>query len=332
MEREKGLVFVALSIIVLIFALVAVGIRPTFAQAPPAIRIGTEPSAISLAFWWADEQGIYKKYNLQVTETMFNAAFLGLLAIGSGQGDISFQSEPPTVVNIAKGIDAVVVGMVARGPEFAKLVAKKEIKKVQDLAGKRVAWQRGTGAEFAFGKYLQGRNIDVSALQHVDLPVTEAVPLLIKGDLDAIFYWEPFARKALEAGKDRVHVLATSRGVYEPNFLLTVRRTFAQEHPEALRRFLRVLIEATAAIRENPEKAAALYQRRTRVGAKEAREAIGDYEHMVVLDAQVIPTLQEVAAWLQGAGKIKESPNWQRVIDPGYLRAVAPEAVRGIPW
>ena len=58
MQRARGLAFGVLGVATLFFSLVALGILPMSAQAPVPIRTATEVGADSLAFWWAEEEGI----------------------------------------------------------------------------------------------------------------------------------------------------------------------------------------------------------------------------------------------------------------------------------
>ncbi|MCE2453989.1 MAG: ABC transporter substrate-binding protein, partial [Nitrospinae bacterium] len=249
---------------------------------------------------------------------------VGLRAIGSGQLDISFQSDPPTISNIAKGIDAIIVAATAQGNESMKLVAKKSIKSPGDLIGKKVTWMGGTGGEFGFIKFLGNRGIDYKKLDHVNLPPPEAAPTMVKGAVEAMWFWEPWPRKVMKIKGDALHILAASKASdYEPNFHLTVRRGFAREKPKTLKRFLRALIEAT--------DAAAAFQKVTRSSAADAKAALNDYKLKIWLDKSYFDTLQEVSAFKKKLGHIKQIPDWKKIIDSSFLRAVDASRVTDFP-
>ena len=311
----------------------AVGLGPAGAADDGVVRFSSEPTSLGIPYWLAEDKGIFKKHGLKTTNTMGHTALVGLRAIGSGQLDISFQSDPPTISNISKGIDAIIVAATAQGNESMKLVAKKSIKSPRDLIGKKVTWMGGTGGEFGFIKFLANRGIDYKKLDHVNLAPPEAAPTLVKGSVEAMWFWEPWPRKVMQLKGDALHILAASKASdYEPNFHLTVRRGFAKEKPKTLKRFLRALIEATDMANADPGAAAAVFQKVTRSSAADAKAALNDYKLKIWLDKSYFDTLQEVSAFKKKLGHIKQIPNWRSIIDPSFLRAVDASRVTDFPY
>lgn len=296
------------------------------------VRIAATPDAVSIPQWLAMKEKIFQKYGLDPQETVYNVNFQGLLAIGGQQGDVSIQSDPPTISSLAKGIDAVAVAVVARFPSGYKLVASKDIKSVNELAGKKVAWAAGTGAEFALRSVASAKKFDISKFVHVDLPPAEAVPLLLKGDVSAMFYWEPWPRMAMTKGDDKFHVLNTSAGIYESNMYLTVRQSWAKENPEAVKNLLRVFREAQSVLAANPDRGVAIFRERMRVDEPSAKASMGDYVFVVTLDRQAATSATEIAEWLKGLKRIEKAPDWRAAFDAQYLKAVDAGAVRDFPW
>lgn len=331
MMRERSWKRECIGIAVLALFLAA-GPGTALAADDGAVRFSTEPTSLGIPYWLAEDKGIFKKHGLKTTNTMGHTALVGLRAIGSGQLDISFQSDPPTISNIAKGIDAIIVAATAQGNESMKLVAKKSIKSPKDLIGKKVTWMGGTGGEFGFIKFLGNRGIDYKKLDHVNLPPPEAAPTMVKGAVEAMWFWEPWPRKVMQLRGDALHILAASKASdYEPNFHLTVRRGFAREKPKTLKRFLQALIEATDMANADPAAAAAAFQKVTRSSAADAKAALNDYKLKIWLDKSYYDTLQEVSAFKKKLGHIKQIPDWKKIIDPSFLRAVAASRAKGYP-
>lgn len=296
------------------------------------IRIAATPAAVSLPQWIAMKEQIFQEYDLAPQETIYNVNFQGLLAIGAQQGDVSIQSDIPTISSLAKGIDAVIVAVMARFTGGCKLVAPKSIRSINDLMGKKVAWPKGTGCEYGLVAISKAKKFDISRFIHVDLPPAEGIPLLIKGDLGGTFYWEPWPRIALKNGRGRLHVLANSDGFYDSLMFLTVRRSFAERNPAAVQNLLRALGDARRVLQDNPEKGIAVFRDRMRVDEKTAKESLGDYAFTLTLDSHAASTAKDVAEWLKSTGKIEKLPDWNAAFDAKYLRAVDPDAVRGFPW
>jgi len=296
------------------------------------IRFTTEPTGSSLLLWYAEENGLFQKNDLKYSDTLVNTAFLGLQAIGAGQNDASIQSDPPTITNIAAGIDAIVVAVVAKTVHNLGLVANKPYASLNELKGKKLAWLAGTGGEYGLMKYLQANNMSLTDFQHVNLQPSEAIPSLIAGNVDAIWYWQPWPRKAMEVGGNKVNeVWKSIPEHYDPNFILTVRRSFAQEKPETLKRFLRVLVEAEEALAKDPKHGADILARRLRISPAEASAAAGDYPPTVNLSAQFVKEIGTIADTFSKQGRLKSTPDWSKVVNASYLRAVAPNRVSNMP-
>jgi ABC-type nitrate/sulfonate/bicarbonate transport system substrate-binding protein len=296
------------------------------------VRIAATADAVSIPQWIAMKEKIFEKHGLEPQETVYNVNFQGLLAIGGQQNDVSIQSDPPTISSLAKGIDAVVIAVAARFPSGYKMVASKDIKTVNDLVGKKVAWPAGTGAEYALRAVAKAKNFDVAKFTHVDLPPAEAVPLLLKGDVSAIYYWEPWPRVAITKGDEKFHVLNTSAGVYESNMYLTVRKGWAKENPEAVKALLRVFAEAQDRLKANPAAGIAVFRERMRVDEATAKASMGDYAFMLTLDRQAATSAADIAEWLKGLKRIEKAPSWEAAFEAEHLKAVNANAVRDFPW
>jgi NitT/TauT family transport system substrate-binding protein len=295
------------------------------------IRIGVDVSTMGLAFWVADSEGIFDKHGLQAVTKTHDIGFMGLLAVGAGEGDTSIQSEPATIVNIAKGIDAIIVATIARGPQTYKAVAKREIKAPRDLVGRTIGVTVGSGGEYFLNQYLAKNRIDPKQVKIRDAAPPELSAMLYKGELDAAFVWEPFGRKimGLEKAGERLALFSSGKDYYNAKYFLTVRRRFAEENPEAVKNLLRALAETNRFIVQNREKCIRITKYILRTSEEEATAAIEDYQSVApVLEKDTIPTLMSVSAWLKENNKIKDIPDWQKIVQPRYLQEVDPGKVQ----
>lgn len=299
------------------------------AAAENMIRFTTEPTPVGLIHWWAEEKGIFEKNGLKYTDTLVNAAYIGLQGIGAGSNDVASMTEPPIVTHIAKGIDAIIVANLAQSTEVFKMVAPKSIKSVEDLKGKKVTWMGGTGAEYAMIRFLEPKGMKASDFEFINLPPAEEVPTLLNGGATAMWSWEPWPRKVLTLRPDDFHVIgASSVQTYEANMIMVVRRKFAEENPGALKLYLKSLIEATEQMNANPKEAVALYAKKLRTSMDEAQAAFNDYKTGVWLDDRIVNTLLDVSAYLKAQGRFEKEPDWKSLIDPSFLREVDASRVK----
>lgn len=310
-------------------ALLALATVASTTASAQTMRFSTEPSLVGLMHWWAEEKGLFKQNNLDYTLTVVNAAAPAIQAIGGGSNDAVSATEPPIVINLTKGIDAVIVGTVAIGQGIFKLVAPRSVTSLDQLKGKKVTWMAGTGGEYAWVKYLESKNVPVSAFEFVNLEPSEGVPTLINGGVVALWGWEPWPRRAVSLKPGDFHVLATSStDTYEGYMITVVGRQFAEKNPESVKRYLKSLGEAATQINANQEEAAALYARRLRIGVPDAKVAMNDYRLGVHLDGSVSKSLTDVTAYLHGKGRVDKQPDWRTFINASYLKAVDPARVK----
>jgi len=91
-------------------------------------------------------------------------------------------------------------------------VARKEITKPQDLAGKTVATRVGsTGSWFIFGVSDQERRRSHQVtVKNLDTQVLPAA--LCGGDIAAFFIWQPIGSRTLEICADKAHYLTDASG------------------------------------------------------------------------------------------------------------------------
>lgn len=297
------------------------------------IRYTTDTAGLSLPLWYAEDKGLFKKHDLRFNDTTVDAAYLGLQEIGAGQNDASIQSDPPTINNIAKGIDALILAVVSKGNHSMSLVARDPIKDVRDLEGKKVAWLAGSGGELGFIEYLKSKGLTLQNFQHVNLQPAEAVPTLVSGGVDAMWFWQPWPRKAIAVSPGALHIIGTSNANdYEPNMMLTVSRSFANEKPQTLKRFMSLLVEAVDDVKKDPEADMEIMEKRLRLSPDDAKAALNDYTQNVYLSGEFLKELDKISQVDIQQGVIKSEPDWKKIVDPSVLRAVAPAKVTDFPY
>jgi ABC-type nitrate/sulfonate/bicarbonate transport system substrate-binding protein len=301
-----------------------------FAKDDNVIRFSTDSVTTSLPLWYAEDNKLFAKHGLKYSEMTVNVGSLGLKAIGAGQNDASFQTDLPTAINIAAGVDALIVAVISKSDKGFGMVARKPFKSIADLKGKKVAWLSGSGGELSFSKYLEGHGASLNDFQHINLQPAEAVPSLVTGSIDALWFWQPWLRKAVALDPSKFEAIAYSdKKYYEANMILTVGRAFAKDKPETLKKFIAVMIESIDALNKNPDVAVALLTRHLRMKPADGREALPDWPMDVNLTGDFAKEFASVAQWKSKHGGLKSSPDWKAIIDPTYLRAVAPSKVVG---
>ncbi|WP_158658594.1 sigma 54-interacting transcriptional regulator [Methylocystis bryophila] len=152
-------------------------------------------------------------------------------AIGSGEIDFGVTGEAATILALGMGAPFYYVGHESPAPgDVAIVVADESIRRVEDLRGKRVAFNKWSNADHFLMKALQRGGLSKSDIQPVYMPpdLSSLVDLSC-GAIDAWVIWEPFLGAAR---KDRrARVLVDGVGHVENRQFYVCRRLFAASYP-----------------------------------------------------------------------------------------------------
>ncbi|MFK2827080.1 ABC transporter substrate-binding protein [Bacillus sp. B190/17] len=204
----------------------------------------------------AQEKGIFEKNGIDVDlmKMESNTDRRTALAAKRIQG---FASTVDThVVSAASDVPGVQVVALDESYGGDGIVAKKEIKSLKDLKGKRVAVQTDGGASFFWFLYLLKQegmdfNKDIKAQ---NMTAGDAGAAFIANKVDAAVTWEPWLTKAKQT--DFGSVLATSDispGVITST--IAMHQDFIKENPEAVKALVKSWFEAVEYYKTNKEDA-----------------------------------------------------------------------------
>lgn len=128
-------------------------------------------------------------------------------------------------------------------PEWTALVTRKDtqINDVQDLKGKRVAVTRGTDPHIFLVRALQKAGLSEKDIKPVLLQHPDGATALLRGDVDAWAGLDPMMAQAEIRDGARLFYRDPDANTYG---ILNVREEFANDHPELVRRVLKVYEEA----------------------------------------------------------------------------------------
>jgi ABC-type nitrate/sulfonate/bicarbonate transport system substrate-binding protein len=90
------------------------------------------------------------------------------------------------------------VDLELKGKRALVSVNGNVIKNVQDFAGKRIAVERGSGANFHLAWFLDRNKIPPDRVTLEYLAVPDQLPALARGDVQVAFSWEPLLTRAAE--------------------------------------------------------------------------------------------------------------------------------------
>ncbi len=333
-EKKKypfwiGAVFVVLAIAVGTYFFVSQ--KPgEFRENSEKIRLGISKSFLSIPVYIAKRQGYFAKEGLDVTVKEYSSGKKATQSLFAGEVDISTVADMPVVFNSFKRKDFCIFATFTNSYNFVDIVARKDkgIKTGADLKGKKVGADRGTSSHFFLVVFLIHNQLPISELEMVNIKVVDLPAALKNNEVDAISVWQPFTQKAKSLLQDNAIELPCPE-LYRTTFNFAVMKSFAEDNPGILKRFLSAMDKANAFIKNNKEKSQDIIVESFKLDKDAMSAAWDDFHFEISLDQALLIAWDEIARWSIENNFIdkKKIPNYLDFIYLDALEAVKPEAI-----
>jgi sulfonate transport system substrate-binding protein len=203
------------------------------------------------------------------------------------------------------------------GPEIG-VHADSGIRKVADLEGKKVAYQKGTTAQLYWLLAARKAKLHAGDVQTVELPVSDARAAFLSGAVDALVSG---SRTFLPMPDGTARVIARSNGVIPGYSLSTVRTSVLDDRTTtvAIGDFLERLRRSKQWVPKHKREAAAIYARDANVDAADAKAAVEEITvDTIPVDDALARQLQEQAKLFYDAGATPTNPKVAIMFDRRY--------------
>src|SRR6185312_11606912 len=182
-------------------------------QTPIKLTLFGQPSVNNDSIWMAFEKGFYQQEGLDITYRLFPSGTTAFQSFQGGQGDIVMTGDLPSVQYFfrVKG-DYRTIAVIERDAKGYVVVAGKDIKAPQDLAGKTVATRVGSTGSWFISEYLTKNKVDPRTVTVKNLDTQVLPAALCGGEIAAFFIWQPVGSRTLEICPDKAHYLSDATG------------------------------------------------------------------------------------------------------------------------
>ena len=225
-----------------------------FVQAATDVTVAYQTSADPAKVSQAD--GAYEKATgANIKWRKFDNGADIIAAIASGDVQIAYLGSSPLTAAITRNVPVETFLIATQLGGSEALVARdgSGINSPQDLVGKKVAVPFVSTGHYSLLAALKHWNIDPSKVTILNLAPPAIVAAWKRGDIDATYVWDPALGTAKENGK----VLITSGELGKlgaPTFdAWIVRKDFAAKHPEVVKAFAKVTLDAYADYNKDPK-------------------------------------------------------------------------------
>jgi NitT/TauT family transport system substrate-binding protein len=232
------------------------------AAAAEPIKIGVGSDAAYAPFFIAHHRGLFKQAGVDATLIRFAQGGDAMDALIAGQVVMSGAAEQTTMIRMTRG-DVRPLAIYEQSGTYLKLVARPPIADVMQI--KKYGVVKGTVSEYCTFKTLLKFGIDRQSVQTIASGPPELPALLVRGDIDAYFAWEPWPTIGLKQGG---RVLHTSGDVgYAYTMWVSVSGAWLDANPAAAKALVAALAEADRQIASDPVKASEDLQAETKLPA-----------------------------------------------------------------
>jgi len=208
------------------------------------------------------DKGYYKAEDIRVSIDTLQGSLETIKAVAAGKSDIGFAGINSMIKyrDANPGAPVKAVFIVYNKPTYAIIGRKSRgIAKPTDLIGKTLGSPTNDNSSTSWPIFAQVNGIDVSkvTVEPISMPVSE--PMLAAGQVDAITGFSVWSfinlkERGVPPG-DLVVMLMADYGVELYGNAVMVNTKFAEEHPEAVRGFLRALVRGMKETVKHPASA-----------------------------------------------------------------------------
>ena len=228
---------------------------------PLKIRLGVHASIMGAADVIAIRQGYFKQAGLEVESRKFFLGKEGRDAMIAGAIDINATAPTPFLIGLDKGVPytAVAVNSMICAAQHLVTLKSSDINSVSNLRGKKIGLPKGTIAEYIFlTRIAPSSGLKPGDFQVANIPdPKDMIPSLIAKAIDIGSIGDPHSAIGEHDGTIRV---IEDYCKYDPiPFMLTVTNKAIKENPDAVVAYLRGWLRAVKFLKEEPQKAAAVY-------------------------------------------------------------------------
>ena len=225
--------------------------------------------------------------------------------------------------------DFSIIAAVGSSDNDQRLIVRQDhgIQKPKDLRGKHIA-AAAPSPRFFLHLFLLKHGMSEKDITLAIKKPEELVPALVKGEIDAFSFREPFLTQAKAALQDKA-VIFTEPGLYLKTVYLVALNSFIKDRPQAIRKILRAWIKAEEFIKRYPQQAIEIVSTKQGIPLSEVRQIWPELNLKVSLEQALILSLEDEARWAIKNRLTDKTrvPNYLNFIYLDGLKAVKPEAV-----
>lgn len=329
-----------LSSLVKVVAITAFGllfaVPPALAQTKVIIGTGRDPN-LGAPLIVAQDRGFFRDAGVEVELRFFPTGGDTIAAFVGGSIHMGSSGSTPTTNLRSRPFPVKIVARISDISGAQQLIVKKDVRKLEDLYGKKIGVMRGTASDALFNSIVKGYGLDGARFEIVNMGPTEMLQGFVRGAVDAVALWEPHSTRARKTGGGKVLVSAThsflgakpeAKRIYGDHSVLFASETYIREQGAAMRAVLTALARTTEFMEKNRKETVAILAKELNLDPADMADIMDVNRYTLSIDDEMVADLNALADFLYGLQRIKTRPNARDWIELEPLRAVRADLVR----
>ena len=207
------------------------------------VRHGGTSAALAYTDGALEEE--FKKDGVKVQWTFFKGAGPAVNeALVNKQLDFAWQGDLPSIVHRASDVRTkIILGSGVRTGLYLAVPPDSNIRRIEDLKGRKVAVFKGTNLHLAAVRALADKGLSERDVKLVNLDLPSAEAALVSKDIDAAFGYVGFFKLRDQGLAKVVWSAAEDSYKYTRQTALLVTDDFAARHPKAVERVVKTVVQ-----------------------------------------------------------------------------------------
>ncbi|MBN9064614.1 MAG: hypothetical protein BGP06_13070 [Rhizobiales bacterium 65-9] len=265
------------------------------------IAVGIDPTFVS--FFVAKQERLFEKHGVDVKLLSFGPGGAMLDAVTGGQAVMSASTETTTLVRMAR-TDIRAIAIVGRSTNNVKLVARHDVDDPRKI--RSIGVVPGGVFEYINGLTFKAYGIDPASVKVVKAGPPELPALLLRGDIDAFWLFEPFPTMTRNQG---ARILAEIKDVgYISQIWVSAKGDWLEKNRASAVKVLAALKEACEIVTADPKRGADAVQANVKIPAAQTLDYLKELQcRLDPIGSGDLPGYENISAFLHAA-KIIPAP------------------------
>jgi len=310
--------FTALCLLVLIMGY---GVYSHDSAPKDTVRIGylaNDQHSAALAI--ANAKGMFESEGITVELQQFNVGADIVIAMAAGQIDMGYVGTAPATMAIDKGMPVKVVAAVNEEGSGIVIAPNSTINNVTDFEGHTLVMpSRGSIQDILLHYLLQQKNISPQSIDIREMQTSLMPEALQSGRVDGYIVWEPYVTQASSDGYGKTFMYSGEIWKNHPCCVIVAGNDFMQNHPDTLKKILKIHQNATDYINSNRDDAVSILSKQYKIDVNTEREVLSHIKFVAVPDEDFINKDLKIVSIQRQLGYVGHNLTRNEIFDLRYL-------------